>query len=75
MRQYGQAICDDPMHWLFGPWNGVEVVLCDFYHVLLSEVLNLNCVYSSKCFGSLGAEISGCFVFKLNLFLCSFFVV
>ena len=28
--QCGQVICSDPMHWLFGPWNGLGIVLCDF---------------------------------------------
>ena len=41
VRQYVQVSCSDPMHWLFGPWNGFDIVLCDFDHVLLSEVLNL----------------------------------
>ena len=30
VRQYGQVRCDDPMNWLFGPWNGFGTVLCDF---------------------------------------------
>ena len=37
MRQYGQASCYDPKHWLFGPWMDLELVLCDFYYVLLSD--------------------------------------
>ena len=28
--QYGQVICSDPMHWLFGPWNGCGTFRCDF---------------------------------------------
>ena len=45
VRQYGQASCYDPKHWLFGPWMDLELVLCDFYYVLLSDQAKFVCIY------------------------------
>ena len=47
VRQYGQASCYDPKHWLFGPWMDLELVLCDFYYVLLSDQAYFVCIYLS----------------------------
>ena len=41
-----EVSCYDPMHWLFGPWNGLGIVLCDFTIVCFQNQV-LSIVYLS----------------------------
>ena len=72
MRQYGQASCYDPKHWLFGPWNGFEIVLCDFTMYCFQKYLIESCIPFLSFWKPWRRNIR-LFVIELILFLCSFY--